>query len=85
MQGTLTFLGYSLTFTVFFISPFGRFLSFRSEINSHSHFSECMGAYHLLELTAPKELVLICVNGKSNAGLCDYSDDPCVEYTKELM
>ena len=37
--------------------------------------------YHLLELTGPKELVLICVNGKVKAGLCDYSHDPCVEYT----
>ena len=43
------------------------------------------GAYHLLELTGPKELVLICVNGKFKAGPCDYSHDPCVEYSKELL
>ena len=36
------------------------------------------GAYHLLELTGPKELVLICVSGNFKAG-------PCVEYTKELI
>ena len=46
---------------------------------------ESKGAYHLLELIGPKELVLICVNGKVKAGPCDYSQDPCVEYTKELM
>ena len=46
---------------------------------------ETKGAYHLLELTGPKELALICVNGKFKAGPCDYSHDPCVEYTKELM
>ena len=43
------------------------------------------GAYHLLELKGPKELVLIGVNGKFKAGPCDYSHDPCVKYTKELM
>ena len=42
IQGTLTFLGYSLTFTVFSISRFGRFLSFLSEFNSHSYFSDYM-------------------------------------------
>ena len=39
----------------------------------------------MLELTSPKELVLICVNGKFKAGPCDYSHDLGVEYhTKEL-
>ena len=37
------------------------------------------GAYHLLELADPKELVLIGVNGKVKAGLRDHSRDPCVE------
>ena len=39
----------------------------------------------MLELTGPKELVLICVNGKFKAGPCDYSHYPCVEYSKELL
>ena len=39
----------------------------------------------MLELTGPKELVLICVNGKFKAVPCDYSHDPCVEYSKELL
>ena len=34
------------------------------------------GAYHLLELTGPKELVLIRVNGNFKAGPWDYSHDP---------
>ena len=38
--------------------------------------SEFKGAYHLLELKGPKELVLIGVNGKFKAGPCDYSHDP---------
>ena len=43
------------------------------------------GAFHLLELASPKELVLIGVNGKVKAGPRDCSRNPCVEYTQELM
>ena len=46
---------------------------------------ETKGAHHLLGLAGPKELVLIGVNGKVKAGPRDYSRDPCVEYTQELM
>ena len=41
--------------------------------------------YHLLELAGSKELVFIGVNGKVKAGPRDYSRDPCVEHTQELM
>ena len=43
------------------------------------------GAYHLLQLAGPQELVLIVVNGKLKAGPRNYSRDPCVGYTQELM
>ena len=43
------------------------------------------GAYHLIELAGPKELVLIGVNRKVKASPHDFSRDPCVEYTQELM
>jgi len=42
------------------------------------------GAYHLLELASPKELVLIGLNGKVKAGPRDYSSNHRKEYTQEL-
>ena len=41
------------------------------------------GAYHLLELSGTKELVLIRVNEKVKAG--NKPSDPCLEYTQELL
>ena len=43
------------------------------------------GAYHLLELTGPKELVRIAVNRKVKTDPRNYSRDPCVDYTQEVI
>ena len=46
------------------------------------HESKC--AYHLSELTGPKQLVLIGVNGKVKVDPCNYSRDPCVKFLQEM-
>ena len=46
---------------------------------------EPKGAFHLLELAGPKELVLTGLNGKAKAGSCNYPRDSCVIYTQDLM
>ena len=41
-------------------------------VKSLKVYENTKGAYHLLEPTGPKELVLICANGKLKAGPCNY-------------
>ena len=48
-------------------------------------FHSTKGAFHLLELSGPKELILTGLNVKAEASLRNYPRDPCVIYTQDLM
>ena len=43
------------------------------------------GAFHLLELAGPKELLLTGLNGKAKASSRNYPRDPCVIYTQDTQ
>lgn len=62
-----------------------RIVIFKSKNHKRFAWLFTKSAYYLLELTGPKELVLIALNRKVKTDPRNYSSDPCVDYTQEVM